>query len=139
MHEKTAVSSLIEEIYTFLKQADTRELTHLFRDLDKAKDKNDKVKMAEIMSKIDNFETHVVPMICDIDAGFGNEEATYQLAKKMIEAGACCIQMENQVSVFTRKKKYFAQNLNFFREIINLKIISFFLGFRCQTMRTSRW
>ena len=121
MHEKTAVSSLIEEIYTFLKQADTRELTHLFRDLDKAKAKNDKVKMAEIMSKIDNFETHVVPMICDIDAGFGNEEATYQLAKKMIEAGACCIQMENQVSVFTRRKKYFAQNLNFFLEIINLK------------------
>ena len=33
-----------------------------------------------------------------IDAGFGNEEATYLLAKKMIEAGACCIQLENQVS-----------------------------------------
>ena len=115
MHEKTAVSSLIEEIYTFLKQADTRELTHLFRDLDKAKAKNNKIKMAEIMSKIDNFETHVVPMICDIDAGFGNEEATYQLAKKMIEAGACCIQMENQVSVFTRKKN------------ISLKIWIFFV------------
>ena len=34
----------------------------------------------------------------DIDAGFGNEEATYLLAKQMIEAGACCIQIENQVS-----------------------------------------
>jgi isocitrate lyase len=33
-----------------------------------------------------------------IDAGFGNEEATYLLAKKMIEAGACAIQIENQVS-----------------------------------------
>jgi len=98
MHEKTAVSSLIEEIYTFLKQADAREMTHLFRDLDKAKESNDKAKIAEIVAKIDNFETHVVPMICDIDAGFGNEEATYQLAKKMIEAGACCIQLENQVS-----------------------------------------
>ncbi|HEX2560967.1 isocitrate lyase, partial [Phenylobacterium sp.] len=31
-------------------------------------------------------------------AGFGNAEATYLLAKKMIEAGACCIQIENQVS-----------------------------------------
>ncbi|MGO2473577.1 MAG: isocitrate lyase, partial [Vibrio litoralis] len=38
------------------------------------------------------------PIIADIDAGFGNEEATYLLAKKMIEAGACCIQIENQVS-----------------------------------------
>ena len=37
-------------------------------------------------------------MIADIDAGFGNEEATYHLAKKMIEAGVCCIQIENQVS-----------------------------------------
>jgi len=50
------------------------------------------------MTLINNFETHIVPIIADIDAGFGNEEATYLLAKKMIEAGACCIQMENQVS-----------------------------------------
>ncbi len=40
----------------------------------------------------------MVPIIADIDAGFGNEEATYLLAKKMIEAGACAIQIENQVS-----------------------------------------
>ena len=39
-----------------------------------------------------------MPIIADIDAGFGNEEATYLLAKQMIEAGACCIQLENQVS-----------------------------------------
>lgn len=40
----------------------------------------------------------MVPIIADIDAGYGNEEATYLLAKKMIEAGACAIQIENQVS-----------------------------------------
>ena len=40
----------------------------------------------------------MVPIIADIDAGFGNEEATYLLAKKMIEAGAGCLQLENQVS-----------------------------------------
>jgi isocitrate lyase len=39
-----------------------------------------------------------VPIIADIDAGFGNAEATYLLAKKMIEAGACALQIENQVS-----------------------------------------
>ena len=39
-----------------------------------------------------------MPIIADIDAGFGNAEATYLLAKQMIEAGACCIQIENQVS-----------------------------------------
>lgn len=98
MHEKTAVSSLIDEIYTFLKQADARELTHMFRALDKAKASGDDAKVKECIEKIDQFETHVVPMICDIDAGYGNEEATYLLAKKMIEAGACCIQLENQVS-----------------------------------------
>lgn len=96
MHEKTSVPALIDEIYTFLKQADARELRHLFVDLDQARKTGGDVDAA--LAKIDNFETHVVPIIADIDAGFGNEEATYLLAKKMIEAGACCIQIENQVS-----------------------------------------
>ena len=94
MHEKTSVASLINELYTFLRQADARELGGLFRELDKAKDD----KKNEIINKIDNFQTHVVPIIADIDAGFGNEEATYLMAKQMIEAGACAIQIENQVS-----------------------------------------
>ena len=98
MHEKTAVADLIRELYTFLKQADAWELNHLFRDLDEAKAAGDQAKQAEIVDKIDNFQTHVVPIIADIDAGFGNPEATYLLAKKLIEAGACCIQIENQVS-----------------------------------------
>ena len=95
MHEKTSVASLINELYTFLKQADARELGGLFRELDSASD--DKIKQV-VKDKIDNFETHIVPIIADIDAGFGNEEATYQMAKQMIEAGACAIQIENQVS-----------------------------------------
>lgn len=89
MHEKTAVPSLIAEIYDFLRQADAIELNDLFRRLENGED---------VQDKIDNFETHIVPIIADIDAGFGNEEATYLLTKKMIEAGACAIQIENQVS-----------------------------------------
>jgi len=89
MHEKTTVPALIKEIYDFLRQADAIELNDLFRRLEKGEDLQD---------QIDNFETHVVPIIADIDAGFGNEEATYLLTKKMIEAGACAIQIENQVS-----------------------------------------
>ncbi|MBA4355314.1 MAG: isocitrate lyase, partial [Novosphingobium sp.] len=98
MHEKTSVSDLIGELYTFLKQADARELGMLFRDLDAAKAAGDAVNTHRLLHKIDDFETHVVPIIADIDAGFGNAEATYLLAKKFIEAGACCIQIENQVS-----------------------------------------
>ncbi len=98
MHEKTSVPALIEEIYTFLKQADARELGMMFRDLDAARDAGDEMKAHQIQSAIDNYETHVVPIIADIDAGFGNAEATYLLAKKMIEAGACALQIENQVS-----------------------------------------
>ena len=94
MHEKTSVASLIKELYTFLRQADARELSGLFRELDEAS--NDIKPL--IQEKINNFETHIVPIIADIDAGFGNEEATYLMAKQMIEAGACCIQIENQVS-----------------------------------------
>ncbi len=95
MHEKTSVPALIEELYTFLRQADSRELNLLFKQLDAA---TDEAARAAVLAKIDAFETHVVPVIADIDAGFGNAEATYLLAKKMIEAGACALQIENQVS-----------------------------------------
>jgi len=98
MHEKTSVPALIEELYTFLKQADARELGLLFRDLDAARSASDSAKEKELLGAIENHETHVVPIIADIDAGFGNAEATYLLAKKMIEAGACALQIENQVS-----------------------------------------
>lgn len=98
MHEKTSVPSLIQEIYTFLKQADAVELERLFSALDDAREAGNDAEVKSLNDQIDNFETHVVPIIADIDAGFGNEEATYLLAKQMIEAGACAIQIENQVS-----------------------------------------
>ena len=98
MHEKTSVPALIEELYTFLKQADARELGGMFRQLDAAKEAGDAVTTHRLLHQIDEYETHVVPIIADIDAGFGNAEATYLLAKKMIEAGACALQIENQVS-----------------------------------------
>ena len=98
MHEKTSVPALIEELYTFLKQADARELGMTFRAIDAARATGDAAREAELLRQVDAFETHVVPIIADIDAGFGNAEATYLLAKKMIEAGACALQIENQVS-----------------------------------------
>ena len=98
MHEKTTVAHLIEELYTFLRQADARELGALYRELDLAQESGNEVAVKSLQNQIDNHVTHVVPIIADIDAGFGNEEATYLMAKQMIEAGACCIQIENQVS-----------------------------------------
>jgi isocitrate lyase len=96
MHEKTSVPKLVEEIYTFLRQADAKVLNDYFRELNAAEEAGQDT--TEIQDKIENFESHVVPIIADIDAGFGNEEATYLLAKKIIEAGACALQIENQVS-----------------------------------------
>ena len=96
MHEKTAVTDLINEIYVSLRQADEVELNDLFKELRAARDAGQPTD--DIIHKIDNFETHVVPIIADIDAGFGNEHATYLLAKELIKAGACCLQIENQVS-----------------------------------------
>ena len=98
MHEKTSVPALIEELYTFLRQADARELGMMFREIDAARAAGDAAKEQELIAAVDNYKTHVVPIIADIDAGFGNAEATYLLAKKMIEAGACALQIENQVS-----------------------------------------
>jgi isocitrate lyase len=98
MHEKTSVPALIEELYTFLKQADARELGMIFRDIDKARAAGDTAREQALLTQVNNFQTHVVPIVADIDAGFGNAEATYLLARKMIEAGACALQIENQVS-----------------------------------------
>ena len=98
MHEKTSVPALIEELYTFLRQADARELGMMFRDLDAAREAGNAIEEQRLLKAIDNHQTHVVPIIADIDAGFGNAEATYLLARKMIEAGACALQIENQVS-----------------------------------------
>nr|WP_070959769.1 isocitrate lyase [Hyphomonas sp. Mor2] len=99
MHEKTAVTDLIREIYTSLRQADEVALNDLFQELKAAKDSGaDQAAIDEIIYRIDTFESHVVPIIADIDAGFGNEHATYLLAKELILAGACCLQIENQVS-----------------------------------------
>jgi isocitrate lyase len=95
MHEKTAVTDLIEEIYTSLRQADEVDLNDLFNALKAAKTESER---QEIIAQIDNFESYVRPIIADIDAGFGNVHATYLLAKQLIKAGACCIQIENQVS-----------------------------------------
>ena len=52
--------------------------------IDKAESKPATVQQAQsncVKPSMD-FETHIVPIIADIDAGFGNEEATYLLAKK---------------------------------------------------------
>ncbi|NVK20289.1 MAG: isocitrate lyase [Methylocystaceae bacterium] len=99
MHEKTAVADLIEEIYVSLRQADEVALNDLFKELRSAREnKASEQALNDIIMRIDNFESHVVPIIADIDAGFGNEHATYLLAKELIKAGACCLQIENQVS-----------------------------------------
>ena len=99
MHEKTAVTDLIKEIYTSLRQADEVALNDLFNELKAAREEGaNQAALDEIIYRIDTFESHVVPIIADIDAGFGNEHATYLLAKELILAGACCLQIENQVS-----------------------------------------
>src|SRR5690349_7942760 len=41
MHEKTSVPAVIEELYTFLRQADARELGGMFRELDAARKAGD--------------------------------------------------------------------------------------------------
>lgn len=99
MHEKTAVADLIQEIYTSLRQADEVALNDLFKSLKAARARTgSQDEIQALIAQIDAYESHVVPIIADIDAGFGNEHATYLLAKELIKAGACCLQIENQVS-----------------------------------------
>src|SRR5210317_2004841 len=60
MHEKTSVPALIEELYTFLRQADARELAGLFRALDAARAGGNEVEVQSILNQVDQFQTHVV-------------------------------------------------------------------------------
>ena len=55
MHEKTSVPALIEEIYTFLKQADARELGMLYRDLDTARKAGDAATEQRLIDDIDEL------------------------------------------------------------------------------------
>src|SRR5258708_285096 len=80
MHEKTSVPALIEELYTFLRQADSRELNDIFRNLDAARKAGDNAKEKALIEKIDNFLTLVVPVIADINVGFGNATSPSLLA-----------------------------------------------------------
>ena len=68
MHEKTAVPDLIREMYTSLRQADEVELCDLFDKLKKARD--DDLPTEDIIREIDAFQSHVVPIVADIDAGY---------------------------------------------------------------------
>jgi len=86
IHEKTSVPDLIAELYTFLKQADARELRHLFTELDEARAEGNEIREKAAIDAINNFQTHVVPIIADIDAGFGNEEATYLLVTRTVKS-----------------------------------------------------
>ena len=87
MHEKTSVPALIEELYTFLRQADSRELNLLFRELDAARAASDLAKEQATLDKIENFQTHVVPIIADIDAGFGNADRSRRMRAPDREPG----------------------------------------------------
>ena len=109
MHEKTAVPALVEEIYKFLKQADTRELTHIYKELEAAKATKNQAKIDEVIAKIDNYETHVVPMICDIDAGYGNEEVNNIL--KLLRTKMEVFEKNIQINFFSKFNKEYLPNL----------------------------
>ncbi|RYD88814.1 MAG: isocitrate lyase, partial [Sphingomonadales bacterium] len=60
MHEKTSVPALIEELYTFLRQADARELGMMFREIDKARESGNNVEEQRLIHAVENYQTHVV-------------------------------------------------------------------------------
>src|SRR3990167_1997471 len=68
-HSKHAVVSTIEEIYRFLHQADQVEKVKLFNEIDAARQSGaSEAVLHKLYKKLDDFETHIVPMIADVDA-----------------------------------------------------------------------
>ncbi len=74
MHEKTSVPALIEELYTFLRQADARELGMMFQDIDRARKAGDNVRDRQLQQAVDNYQTHIVPILAGIDAGLATRK-----------------------------------------------------------------
>src|SRR5712675_3463226 len=60
MHEKTSVPALIEELYTFLRQADARELGMIFREIDRAREAGDVARARQLQQSVDTYQTHVI-------------------------------------------------------------------------------
>src|SRR5579862_6416825 len=52
MHEKTSVPALIEELYTFLRQADARELGMMFREIDKARESGNQLEEQRLLHAV---------------------------------------------------------------------------------------
>ncbi len=98
-HSKNAVVSTIEEIYRYLHQLDQVEKVKIFNAIDEARERGaSEAELHKLYKKLNTFETHIVPMIADVDAGFGNAAAAQMLMKRCISAGAAAVQIENQVS-----------------------------------------
>ncbi|MDP3705357.1 MAG: isocitrate lyase [Legionellaceae bacterium] len=98
-HSKNAVVNTIEEIYRYLHQADQVEKVKIYQEIDEARKKGaHEASLTKLYKKLDHLETHIVPMIADVDAGFGNTAAAQMLMKRCVEAGTAALQIENQVS-----------------------------------------
>ena len=102
MHEKNTVPELIEELYTFLKQADARELnaTCSWPDGRGQRRQSDGDRGCVIAPRCRSTTTR--PMSCRSSPTSTPASATRRQPtcwpSSMIEAGACAIQIENQVS-----------------------------------------
>src|ERR1700704_6349807 len=53
MHEKTSVPALIEELYTFLRQADARELGMMFREIDAAREAGNQIEEQRLLHAVE--------------------------------------------------------------------------------------
>lgn len=77
MHPKNAVPELVRRINKFFDDEDT---------------------FARSRGELAEGETFRLPIVVDIDSGFGGNVATFRLAKEVIEAGAAAIHIEDQDS-----------------------------------------
>lgn len=77
-------------IFAFLRLADRREVAALFAALHAAKRTGDARDGRAAQDAVDNFQTHIVPVVADIDA---DEPDVETLAASAIEAGACAVRL----------------------------------------------
>ena len=103
MHEKTSVAALIKELYTFLRQADARELGDLFRELDAASDSN----KPTIQEKIENFKnkTAVSNPIFSLNILQKEKQKNVILLKKAEEEKQKRKALERRLSSLQNEKK----------------------------------
>lgn len=82
------------DVYPDMSLYSVGSVPRLVKNINKALQRADQIDSSEDKHNVDWF----IPIVADMEAGFGGVLNTYELTKSMIEAGAAAVHLEDQLS-----------------------------------------